>query len=198
VLLARHAETDWNLEHRWQGHADPPLNERGRQQARALAQSIAPATPLAVYSSDLVRARATAEEIAAVVGVSVTLDRRLREVDVGEWSGLTSVEVAARYPEGLRRHNRGETGWEHGETYAAMTHRVLEALDEIVVAQAAGTVLVVTHGGPMRSVWVAAGGTTSPRRRFRNCEVELFEAWPGRIRPAQTASHEAPPASFRG
>lgn len=111
VLLARHGETDWNREHRWQGHADPPLNARGHAQAGALAKQLAPASPRAVYSSDLGRARATAEAVAERIGVTVSLDPRLREVDVGEWSGLTSTEVQARYPDGMRRHQQGLTGW---------------------------------------------------------------------------------------
>jgi probable phosphoglycerate mutase len=182
VLLVRHGETDWNREHRWQGHADPPLNAHGYAQARALAKQLAHSSARAVYSSDLDRARATADAVAAQIGVAVSLDPRLREVDVGEWSGLTSAEVAARYPGGMRRHQRGMTGWELGESYSAMTQRVLEALRAIGDTHPGETVVVVTHGGPMRSIWVAAGGPAVPRKRFDNCRLECFEVLSGEIR----------------
>lgn len=183
MLLARHGETDWNREHRWQGHADPPLNARGYEQSRALAETLAATPPQALYSSDLLRARATAELIAERIGVEVSLDSRLREVDVGEWSGLTSAEVTARYPEGMARHQAGETGWKFGEPYPAMTRRVLEAIHAIAEAHRGEAVVVVTHGGPMRSIWVAAGAPALPRRRFDNCEVQGFAVLSGEIRP---------------
>jgi 2,3-bisphosphoglycerate-dependent phosphoglycerate mutase len=183
VLLARHGETDWNREHRWQGHADPPLNAQGYEQSRALAQALEATPPQAVYSSDLARARATAELVAARFGLEVALDARLREVDVGEWSGLTSAEVTVRYPAGMDRHKQGKTGWELGESYPAMSQRVLEALHAIAQAHRCETVVVVTHGGPMRSIWVAAGAPVLPRRRFENCEVEGFAVSSHEIRP---------------
>src|SRR5581483_12433051 len=86
LLLVRHGETDWNSERRWQGHADEPLNETGRAQAREVADELADRSIDAVYSSDLSRARETAEIIAARLGLSVTTDARLGEVDVGDWS----------------------------------------------------------------------------------------------------------------
>jgi probable phosphoglycerate mutase len=183
VLLARHGETDWNREHRWQGHADPPLNAEGYEQSRALAEALATTPPQAVYSSDLMRARATAEIVAARFGLEVNLDPRLREVDVGEWSGLTSAEVTARYPNGMTRHQEGATGWELGESYPAMTKRVLEAVHAIAQAHPGERVVVVTHGGPMRGIWVAAGAPALPRRRFDNCEVQGFAVSSEEIRP---------------
>src|SRR5262245_46711037 len=148
-LIARHGETDWNRERRWQGHADPPLNDLGREQACALAERLR-ADPLdAIYSSDLARARETAE----IVGRRLGIDARLREVDVGEWSGLTTPELERLHPDGLRRRRFGGTGWERGESYAAMGARVVEALRDIAATNAGRRVLVVTHGGPMCSIW---------------------------------------------
>ena len=86
ILIARHGETDWNREHRWQGHADPPLNEAGRRQALELAARLRATPPGAVYSSDLSRAQETAAIVAAAFGLELNVEPRLREVDVGEWS----------------------------------------------------------------------------------------------------------------
>jgi broad specificity phosphatase PhoE len=83
IHLVRHGETEWNRELRWQGHSDPPLNERGRDQARSLAAALARRPFTAVYSSDLRRASETAEIVAAPLGLAVHVDSRLREIDVG-------------------------------------------------------------------------------------------------------------------
>jgi len=182
LLLARHGETDWNLERRWQGHADRPLNETGRAQADALAERLAAEPPEAIWSSDLARARETAEIVGRRVGLRVQVDPRLREVDVGEWSGLTLAEVEERYPGGLRRRLDGGTGWERGETYEAMAARVLAALAEIAAAAGTGPVLVVTHGGAMRAVWFASGGSDAGRPHVGNCQVYRVHVGSGTIR----------------
>ena len=99
ILLARHGETDWNLQQRWQGHTDTPLNETGRKQARALAEELAGEPIDAVFSSDLIRAHETARLIAVPRGLGVTALRDLRERHFGSVEGLTTDEVFARYPE---------------------------------------------------------------------------------------------------
>lgn len=170
ILLVRHGETDWNRERRWQGHADRPLNETGREQARALAEQLAADPPAAIYSSDLARARETAQIVADRLGLPVALDRRLREVDVGEWSGMTAAEVELSYPDGMRRRLAGGTGWEGGERYEEMAERVVAALHEIAAAES-GSVLVVSHGGAMRAAWLACGGDGAERPQVRNCEL---------------------------
>src|SRR5512146_906329 len=86
LLIARHGETDWNREGRWQGWADPPLNDTGRAQARKLAEELSTTAFDAVYSSDLRRAFQTAEILAAPHGIPVVTDAGLREIDVGSWS----------------------------------------------------------------------------------------------------------------
>ena len=171
LLLARHGETDWNRERRWQGHSDTPLNDAGRGQARALAAELAGEPPDALYSSDLARSSETAEIVGGTLGLPVRLDRRLREVDVGEWSGLTRAEVEERYPEGVSRRLAGGTGWEHGESFAAMSERVVAALLDIAAGHDGGRVLVVTHGGPIVAAWLAAGGTFEERPAVANCQV---------------------------
>ena len=181
ILLVRHGETDWNLERRWQGHADRPLNETGREQARALAEELAIDPPDAVYSSDLCRASETAQIVADRLGLTVALDARLREVDVGEWSGMTAAEVELRYPEGMRRRLAGGAGWERGERYEAMAERVLAALHDIAAVET-GRVLVVSHGGAMRAVWHACGCSDSVRPRVGNCEVHRLLVEDGSMR----------------
>jgi broad specificity phosphatase PhoE len=181
ILLVRHGETDWNRERRWQGHADPPLNEAGRRQAEQLAETLLADPPAAVYSSDLLRARETAEAVTARLGLPLVLDPRLREADVGEWSGLTTPEIEERYPAGAARRLAGGTGWERGETYEQLRERVLEALHEIAAANDGRRVLVVTHGGPMGQVWLACGLPPDERPRVANCELLGFEVGDGAI-----------------
>jgi len=177
VLLARHGETDWNAERRWQGHSDPPLNERGREQARALAEELGGAGIVAVYASDLRRSLETAEIVAARLGLPVHADARLREVDVGEWSGLTPDEIALRYPDAHARWIAYEGhGWVDGESYEQLAERVVAALVEIAAEHPGGTVLAVTHGGPVRAVGAHCAGVPQLeyRRHHRvlgNCAV---------------------------
>src|SRR6516165_6393394 len=130
LFVARHGQTDWNREHRWQGWADPPLNAAGREQAADLGESLAGLGIEAVVSSDLRRAAETAEIAGARLGLPVEVDARLREVDVGEWSGLTTSEVEARFPAGYKRRREGRTGWVEGEELGAMAERVVAALLE--------------------------------------------------------------------
>lgn len=143
LLLARHGETDWNREGRWQGWADPPLNATGRAQARALAEQLRDTPFDAVYSSDLRRAHETAEIVAAPHDVPVVADPGLREIDVGSWSGLTRKEIEQRFPDGTRPD--GETRDEHAA-------RVLEAVERIARENPGLRILVVTHGGTMRAL----------------------------------------------
>ena len=171
ILIARHGQSDWNQEKRWQGHADRPLNERGRGQAQALADRLAHIELDAVYSSDLQRARDTAAVVAESQGLELRQLPDLREVDVGSWSGLTRAEAEERFPEGFARWRDGYPGWKDGETYEAMTDRVLRAVDEIAAEHEGGRVLVVSHGGPIRAMHAAALGLdVHAYRRLRPVE----------------------------
>jgi 2,3-bisphosphoglycerate-dependent phosphoglycerate mutase len=183
LLLARHGETDWNRERRWQGHADPWLNEIGREQAHELARQLREQGPEAVYSSDLARANETAEIVADELGLPIAVDPRLREVDVGDWSGLLWEEIEERFPDGVRRRLEGGTGWENGEEFDAMRARVVEALLEIGAAHEGGRVLVVTHGGPVTAAWLASGGAFDDRPKVSNCHVLPMRVEGGRIAP---------------
>jgi broad specificity phosphatase PhoE len=159
IFLARHGETEWNREKRWQGLSDLSLNERGREQARALAQKLE-AVPLSVvYASDLRRSYETAVVVAEAKGLSVTTMRELREIDVGSWTGLSYDEVKERFRDAYTEmRTRTGRGWEGGETYAEMGRRVLEAMRRIARGHAGEAVLVVTHSGPIRSIRAHALG----------------------------------------
>jgi uncharacterized phosphatase len=143
LLLARHGETEWNRVGRWQGWADPPLNDNGRAQAHELAAQLR-ATPFdAVYSSDLRRAHETALVLAAPHGLDVVTDPDLREIDVGPWSGLTRAEIAERFPDGDRPG---------GETREQHSVRVLAGVERIARAHPGERVLIVAHGGCVRAL----------------------------------------------
>jgi 2,3-bisphosphoglycerate-dependent phosphoglycerate mutase len=167
IYLARHGETDWNAQERWQGQADTSLNERGRAQARELAARLADIPFAAVYSSDLSRARETAEIVVDGRELSVRTDPRLREIDVGSWQGLTNAEV----------DGRERTG---GETLEAFRERVLAALATIAAAHGAADVLVVAHGGCVRTVQRHLLGEPLPT--LDNCAVYLVSLEEGALR----------------
>jgi probable phosphoglycerate mutase len=160
ILLARHGESDWNREVRWQGHADRPLTERGREQALALAVRLDPFPLAAIYASDLARARDTARAVARRRSLPVVARRDLREVDIGSWSGYSREELEASDPEGVRRWLDGGRGWHGGESYEEMAERVVRAVLEIAHDHPGEHVLIVCHGGCVRAVHARALGIT--------------------------------------
>ncbi len=189
LLVARHGETDWNRHGRWQGHADPPLNETGRAQARELAGALRDEGIAAVYASDLRRARETAEIVAAEIGLTVDVDERLREVHIGSWSGLTIEEVEERFPESMRRWRAADPHhtFDGGETYAAMGERVVAAVRDIVGRHEGEQVLIVGHGGPIRSLLAHSAGISYEEQRHRrahvdNCGIARFAVENGVLR----------------
>jgi probable phosphoglycerate mutase len=179
IVMVRHGETDWNRDNRFQGHADPPLNEAGRAQARALAEELAAEAASALYSSPLVRAYETASIVAQRLALEVRISEALREVDVGSWSGLTRAEVEATFPAGYRRWLESEHGWDDGESYDDLGRRVVAELLEIAARHADQQVIVVSHGGPIRSALAAAAGVPHGEVRrtihvLGNCAVVRF------------------------
>jgi probable phosphoglycerate mutase len=187
ILLARHGETDWNSERRWQGHADRPLNETGREQARELAEALAGREIDAVYSSDLLRAHETARIVAERLGLPVEVDASLREVDVGDWSGRVHTEIEGVDPEGFERWRAGGKGWNGGESYEEMGERVVAAVVRIAEAHPGQTLLVVTHGGSIRACRASAAGLDYAASRVNtigsmgNCEVAELHVADGRL-----------------
>jgi probable phosphoglycerate mutase len=167
ILLARHGETDWNRDNRFQGHADPPLNETGRAQAAELAAALADESLAAVYSSPLLRAFETAEIAAAPHGLAPVPVEALREVDVGSWQGLTRAEIEERFPAQFARWLAYEQGWDDGETYEEMSVRVVAALFELAAAHEGDQILAVSHGGPVRAAYALADEITHGEARRR-------------------------------
>lgn len=131
-----------------QGHLDIPLDDVGRAEARAVAPSVRLLAPGAVVSSDLLRARETAE----IIGLPFGVDPRLREVDLGAWQGLTLYDVRARFPAEYAAWRAGEDVRRGGgETYAELAARAVPALLEALDAASEDSVLAVLHGGTARA-----------------------------------------------
>ena len=186
LVLVRHGETDWNAESRFQGHADPPLNETGRAQARALATELRREAFAALYTSPLQRAA----ETAAIIGYELALDPRpddaLKEVDVGSWSGLTRADVEQRYPTGFARWLEFGHGWDDGETYDELGARVVTGLTRIAERHEGGDVLMITHGGPIRSALAVAERVSFDEARrsihvIGNCAVVRLAVLDGKL-----------------
>ncbi|HET9872959.1 MAG TPA: histidine phosphatase family protein [Propionibacteriaceae bacterium] len=149
LIVWRHGRTQWNATGKFQGQADIPLDEQGLEQAAVAAKVLALYQPSAIVASDLVRARATAAPLAELTGLDVSLDKRLREIHVGTWEGLTAEQVAALEPDRARRYFAGEDirRSETGETVAEVAVRVAAAMEEAAEAAPEGsTVVVVMHG----------------------------------------------------
>ena len=175
-LLVRHGESTWNAAGRWQGWADPPLSEVGEQQARDAAENLVGAGLTRVASSDLQRARRTAELMAARLGLGdVIVVPDLRERDVGQFSGLTRAEIDDRFP-----------GWNHvdltpgAEPSPAFALRVRQGLDQVAAAVADDdVVLVATHGGSIRMMERELG--IEPPPRTPNLSGRWFELRDGQL-----------------
>ena len=154
VLLVRHGETVWNQENRWQGQADTPLSETGYDQARQLARRLQnEERPIrAIYTSDLSRARDTADILGQVLGVTPLFQAAWREMDIGTWSGLTTSEVATRHAEEWARLRQGEDlPRGGGETFAQFQGRLLQSSQRFIRDHRGEQIIVVTHGGAVRA-----------------------------------------------
>jgi broad specificity phosphatase PhoE len=152
LIVWRHGNTDWNAGSRVQGQTDVPLNDLGRRQAVDAAELLVRMRPDAIVASDLSRAFDTAAALAALTGLTISTDERLRERFFGDWQGLTMTEVAARRPEEHARWTAGEDviGGEV-ETLDDLGKRVFEALlDAAALVPSGGTVVVATHGAAAR------------------------------------------------
>lgn len=151
LILWRHGTTEWNTQHRVQGHHDAGLSALGREQAAGAAAALAARSPDAIVASDLSRATDTAAPLAELTGLPVRPDPRLRERDYGDWEGLTMAEIAARFPAAHARWRAGDHQLGHRiEPPADVQKRVGEALRGAAQAAPGGTTVVVTHGGAAR------------------------------------------------
>lgn len=155
LWLVRHGSTQWNSTHRLCGHSDIPLSPTGRTQARWLARRLRHEPVRAIYSSDLSRARETAEAIVAQQSnpVPIHYSAAWREINFGAWEGLTYATIAEQYPEQLAFFTEPE---QHspsgGESLTAMLQRVQAALLALLMQAEQGDIVLVAHGGPLRAL----------------------------------------------
>lgn len=155
IYLVRHGVTIWNAEQRIQGHTDVPLNETGLEQSRRIAQRLKDQKIDAVWSSDLTRARVTAEILAEPHGLTVNTTPLLRERRFGDWEGLTQEEIVARGDRQLLDAYRAAVVADlppNAESMQSVWNRLSQALKEIIHLHAEGQVAVVGHGGSLRVI----------------------------------------------
>ncbi len=159
LLLLRHGQSTWNADGRWQGHADAPLSVLGEEQACEAAAQLAPGDFCRVLASDLQRARRTAEILAGALGLAVEVDPELREIDVGDWQGLTRAEIDAQAPGALADWSEGRSeSTPGGETRAHLTDRARATLVRVAASAAPGDrILLVSHGALIRNLDRAQG-----------------------------------------
>jgi broad specificity phosphatase PhoE len=164
VALARHGETPYNAQRRFQGHLPVGLTERGREQAHELARVAAQREWAALYCSPLARARETAEIVSAAIGHHPINDARFAETDTGDWTDRFFDEVAETDPERFAAWHRGDPtfAFPGGESFAAQQLRVLEGLD--AVRDGPLPALVISHRGSIRLALAALHGDDEQRR----------------------------------
>ncbi|MEP9391050.1 histidine phosphatase family protein [Gordonia sp. VNQ95] len=164
LILLRHGQTGYNATSRMQGQLDTDLSELGVQQAKTVASALAEKNPISIRSSDLRRARDTAEALARATGLEVSTDERLRETHLGDWQGMTHLEVDAAMP-GARAVWRDDATWRPpgGESRVDVAARSVPVVAELVAtAQDWGTgesgegpVVLVAHGGIIAALTAA-------------------------------------------
>lgn len=152
LYFARHGETDDNARLVFQGQSGKGLNARGRAQARRLAERMRKARVTTIVASDLERAEETARIVGQACGVVHSVDAELREVDVGRWTGKSHDEVQELYPEEWAAWSTGlDVRRGGGETYAELAQRIERAVERIAAMDAKDPILVVSHGGAIKS-----------------------------------------------
>ena len=178
LLIARHGQTEWNRLMRWQGGSNIPLNVVGIRQAQELGKSMLDKGIEHIYSSDLSRAKQTADIVAQVLGISdVRTDDRLRERYLGRFEGWYTEDVArfAGIPldtaHTLENDVLGLEKLPGVEPFSSFTERIWEKLNEIPEEIGSGKCLVVAHGAVMRAISFSADRSGNPRLTFENTEI---------------------------
>ncbi|WP_378738694.1 histidine phosphatase family protein [Nocardia brasiliensis] len=151
LILLRHGQTEWNAADRMQGQIDTDLTELGRRQAKEAARELVSRNAIAIISSDLRRAFETATALADHTSLDVVPDPRLRETDLGDWEGLTHLEVDADFP-GARQAWRLDATYRppNGESKLEVGARSLPVVQELLVERQdwpGRTIILVAHGG---------------------------------------------------
>ena len=170
LLLVRHGQSEWNAMGRWQGKANPPLTDLGKEQALIAAKKLPNFSILA--SSDLVRARETAEIFAKAHDKDsndILIEPQVQERDAGEFSGLTRDEIDKKFP-GYLAQNRWPSGWEPDDV---LIKRLREGLGRIITSSTeSDSIVVVTHGGCIYALESLLG---EEYRRISNLGGRWFE-----------------------
>jgi len=164
IYLVRHGQTDWNVEKKTQGHTDIPLNDIGREQARSLSLDISKLGIDSIISSDLLRAKETAEIINEANGVNLIFDQRLREINYGDLEGISRDNLK---PETWDIFNVTPEKF-NAEPFTDVFVRIKSLFDELSDKQE--NILIVTHGGPLRMIMYYANN----RDKFDKKEYALF------------------------
>jgi alpha-ribazole phosphatase len=198
ILLSRHGETTANVDRIFSGHTDVALTPLGRRQARALGRRIRHEPVAAAYASDLSRAQLTAELALRGRDVPVQTDPGLREFHFGEWEGMAFREIRERYPDQWQRFLSIDETFcaPGGEPIAAIRDRATEALSRIIGAHKNETVLVVTHGATLQTIFadiLGIGAGAMFRIATGNCGLSIVEFHDGRplVRLINDESHLA-------
>jgi probable phosphoglycerate mutase len=193
VFLTRHGATDWNHEGRWQGHTDIPLNEKGRAQARGVAEALRDAGIVAIASSDLRRAHETACIVGETLGLEVAyVDAGLRERMCGIFEGLTREDCERLHPAAWRAWLEDQTPPPGFEDPGIVAQRVTEAIGRAAkrLATDGAPALIVTHGGALRAaVTSATGHKPGP---IANCAIWRIEWDDGIVRAEMHAVERVP------
>jgi probable phosphoglycerate mutase len=205
LVLVRHGETVWHAENRYAGVSDIELTPRGHAQAARLAGWAATGGLAAVWASTLSRARITAEASAAKAGLPVRTDARLRELDFGAGEGLTSAEMAARFPEARAAFEADPAAHPlpGGEDPHAAADRFVAALGDLAAAHPGGRVLVVAHTTAIRLalcrlIGVPLGEYRRLFPRLDNCALtELRLPAPGETGRAAMLQYNSPIGAVR-
>lgn len=160
IHLARHGQTAYNAEGRFQGHLPVPLDDTGREQAQALAEAAARVPLRSLWCSPLERARETAEIVGRRIGLAPVDDPRFVETDTGSWTGRSFAEIEAEDPDGFRRFQISDPAFRYpdGESFAEQATRVQEGLDALRAQPDLLPALVVCHRGVIRLALAAVGG----------------------------------------
>ena len=196
TLLLRHGQTPMSVQKRYAGRSDVPLTDVGVQQAAAAAKRLASADVGVIVTSPLLRAAATAQEVAAVTGAAVVTDDGFRETDFGAWEGLTFAEVRERWPSEvttwLADPDAAPPG---GESFTDVSTRVTAALHRVLADRDGQRVLIVSHVTPIKTL-VAAALLAPPAALFRMhldvaalCEIDWYADGPAVLRSFNDTGH---------
>jgi broad specificity phosphatase PhoE len=174
IHLARHGQTAYNHEGRFQGHLPVPLDATGRAQAAELAEVAAGVEIVSLWCSPLLRARETAAVVAARIGLDPVEDARFAETDTGDWTDRSFADVRAEDPEGFARFQRSDPTFRYpgGESFAEQSDRVQAGLADLRAQPAALPALVVCHRGVIRlALAVALGDEAAGGREIANASL---------------------------